>query len=373
MKILDSHITREADPRKDHLTVVGQVLGDPKYIAPEQFLGSPVYCSDIFSVGALLCDLLTYKVPKSSDPRERIHALGSVQPPIPKELVNIVEQALTPDFVQRLSDLEEMESRIEQVRRNLGGTVPRRPDRKTPCSRVVFTLHGIRTHAAWQRAFAEVAANANWRCRLDRWNFGYFSLLRFLLPGQRRTRVKWFRRTYHDEVHDRDLRLDDNQPSIVAHSFGTYILGNALLSYDNLRFDKIILCGCILPTNFPWHELIDRGQVQAVRNEYGTRDLWTGIVSWFVRGAGASGIHGFTCTHERLEQKKFNYSHSEYFDRGHMTHNWIAFLNRKLPEIPARDLTLSVGKSNVPWALYLIYSMAFCLAAFFFAKDVWVP
>jgi len=119
--------------------------------------------------------------------------------------------------------------------------------------------------------------------------------------------------------------------------------------------------------------LIDRGQVPAVRNEYGTRDLWTGIVSWFVRGAGPSGIHGFTCAHERLEQKRFLYSHSEYFETGHMTHNWVTFLNRELPDIPTRDLPPSVGTSNVPWALYLIYSMALCLAVFFFVKDAWVP
>ena len=119
--------------------------------------------------------------------------------------------------------------------------------------------------------------------------------------------------------------------------------------------------------------LIDRGQVQAVRNEYGTRDLWTGIVSWFVRGAGPSGIHGFTCRHERLKQKRFLYSHSECFETGHMTHNWVPFVNKELPDIPARDLSPSVRKSNVPWALYLIYSMAFCLAGFFLAKGVWVP
>ncbi len=56
-----------------------------------------------------------------------------------------------------------------------------------------------------------------------------------------------------------------------------------------------------------------------------------------------------------------------------MTHNWVTFLNRELPDIPTRDLPPSVGTSNVPWALYLIYSMALCLAVFFFVKDAWVP
>jgi len=374
VKILDSHITREADHRKEELTRVGEVLGDLKYIAPEQARGNPSYCSDIFSAGALFCDLLTYQIPADLDPRKRLDSLQSIRESIPKQLIELVERALDRDPGRRFPDLNEMVSQIEQVRRIVIGNDRAHKDREPRSSKIVFTLHGIRTHASWQRTFAQVAAVSGWHCRLDRWNFGYFSLLQFLLPRQRRTRVEWFRRTYHDEVNDRDLQLDDNHPPcIVAHSFGTYILGNALLSYDYLRFNKIILCGSILPTNFPWHELIDRGQVQAVRNEYGTRDIWTGIVRWFVRGAGASGIHGFTCTHERLEQKKLPYSHSEYFETGHMKHNWIAFLDRKLPDLPARDLATSAGKSNVPWALYLIYSMAFCLAVFFFVKDVYVP
>ena len=310
VKILDSHISRDADHRKEELTMVGEVLGDWKYIAPEQARGNPSYCSDIFSAGALFCDLLTYQIPAGLDPRERLDALQSLGPSIPQELRDIVKRALSPDPAQRFSDLHEMARRIEKLERSVvpnivpPGTAKKHSSvtPKPQSSRIVFTLHGIRTHAVWQRAFAEVAANANWRCRLDRWNFGYFSLLRFLLPRQRRTRVEWFRKTYRDEVQDRDLQLDEsNPPCIVAHSFGTYILGNALLSYDYLRFDEIILCGSILPTNFPWHELIDRGQVQAVRNEYGTRDFWTGIVSWFVRGAGPSGIHGFTCRHFLIE------------------------------------------------------------------------
>lgn len=68
--------------------------------------------------------------------------------------------------------------------------------------------------------------------------------------------------------------LSSERPSIVAHSFGTYIFGNALMRYPFLRFNKVLLCGSILPADFPWDVLVDRGQVQAVRNEHGARDTW---------------------------------------------------------------------------------------------------
>ena len=225
VKILDSHITRDAEPRKEQLTMVGEVLGDLKYIAPEQAGGNPGYCSDIFSAGALFCDLLTYQVPSGLDPRKRLDSLQSIRASIPQQLIEIVERALDPDPGHRFPDPNEMARQIEQVKRIVTGNNVPLPDPGPRPSRIVFTLHGIRTHAAWQRAFAEVAQNATWHCRLDRWYFGHFSLLRFLLPWQRRTRVKWFRGTYHDEIDDRKLQLDDNnRPCIIAHSFGTYTL-----------------------------------------------------------------------------------------------------------------------------------------------------
>ena len=106
-----------------------------------------------------------------------------------------------------------------------------RPDQVEPFSpkqpqiRVIAPLHGIRTTASWQRTFSDVAQAQGWRCPLERWNYGRFSLLRFLKPFQRRTKINWFRNTYSDCIHYKSLPLyDDNLPSIVAHSFGTYIL-----------------------------------------------------------------------------------------------------------------------------------------------------
>jgi hypothetical protein len=203
---------------------------------------------------------------------------------------------------------------------------------RTAVAKVVFVLHGIRTHAEWQRAFSEVAQIAGWKVRSDRWNFGYFSVLRLLLPGQRHAKVKWFRETYRTETRDKDVSLPDGTyPSIVAHSFGTYILGNALLKYDWLRFDKVVLCGSILPRDFPWAELFRRKQVKAVRNEYGTNDFWTRVVRRFVAGSGCSGCFGFRFSHVGFEQEKFEYDHSEYFEKGHMEAKWLPFLEATRP------------------------------------------
>ena len=222
--------------------------------------------------------------------------------------------------------------------------------------RVAVGLHGIRTHAGWSRAFSEVATIGGWYVRMDRWNFGYFSVIRFLLPWARSAKVRWFRQAYREEVKDRDVPLDkEHPPSIIAHSFGTYILANALLKYDWLRFDKIVLCGSILPVSFPWGKLIDRGQVRAVRNEFGAKDIWSGLVRWFVAGTGPSGRVGFDCEHERFEQERFDFTHSEYFDKGHMEAKWLPFLDRESCPIAVKPTPIERRGSNRPWALYVVY------------------
>lgn len=65
IKILDFGIARVAEQRSDFeaqslLTQVGQVLGTPRYMSPEQALGEPSDGrADLFSVGAILYELIT--------------------------------------------------------------------------------------------------------------------------------------------------------------------------------------------------------------------------------------------------------------------------------------------------------------------------
>jgi len=276
--------------------------------------------------------------------------------------------ALPGDFLLKCGCALPVRNAISPVAGGLEG------DQPAGSGRVLVGLHGIRTHAGWCRALYEVASNDDWQVRMDRWNFGYFSVFRFLAPWARTAKVRWFREAYREEVKDKDVALAQGQhPSIVAHSFGTYILGNALLKYDWLKFNKVILCGSILPQDFPWDKLIARGQVQAVRNEFGVKDIWTAMVRWFVAGTGPSGHQGFTCSHERFEQEEFVYKHSEYFNKGHMEAKWLPFLDRGLPEISATDTPVQRSRVSRPWGLHLLYLIALILlilAGFWFSQHV---
>jgi hypothetical protein len=128
-------------------------------------------------------------------------------------------------------------------------------------------------------------------------------------------------------MNSKNTYLSDGEyPSIAAHSFGTYILGYALQRYPYLKFDKVILCGSILPRKFCWKRILVRGQVKAVKNEYGVQDFWVRHAKWLIKDAGPSGYCGFETDCEEVIQDQFLYGHSEYLVKGHMEAFWIPFL-----------------------------------------------
>ena len=168
-------------------------------------------------------------------------------------------------------------------------------------------------------------------------------------------------------MRDKSLPMSDaNLPSIVAHSFGTYILGYSLLRYENIRFDKVVLCGSILPQEYPWNEILDRGQVAAVLNEFGSEDIWSKIVRWFVAGTGASGQEGFWSRDPCVIQKRFSFKHSEYFERGHIEENWLPFMNKNIATRPRAAFPVHSPRPNLPWGLYIVYIIVLAILIYSF-------
>jgi hypothetical protein len=127
-----------------------------------------------------------------------------------------------------------------------------------------------------------------------------------------------------------------------GYSFGTYIVAYSLLYFEQIKLDKVILCGSILPEDFDWALIFRRDQVGHVRNEYGAKDFWAGIVKHFVRGAGDTGRRGFGLDNETFAEQKFDYfGHSAFFYELHMKDHWVKHL-RKAPSsfavIHGRDI-----------------------------------
>jgi pimeloyl-ACP methyl ester carboxylesterase len=85
---------------------------------------------------------------------------------------------------------------------------------------------------------------------------------------------------------------------LIAHSLGTFLSMRALEKFPNVRFDRVVLSGCVLPARFDWEGLLSAkpGAVTAVWNEVGRHDYVVWLANQarrFIPGLGHAGLVGF--------------------------------------------------------------------------------
>ena len=130
LKVLDFGVAGrvDADP-----ALPGQMLmGTPNYMSPEQVVGQPSdHRSDIFSVGLVLYELLTYRQAFSGESQQSIllmvlnespQPLAALIPGIDPALPAIVNRALEKSVDRRYPDLEAMRSDLSRVGQRVHAT-----------------------------------------------------------------------------------------------------------------------------------------------------------------------------------------------------------------------------------------------------------
>jgi eukaryotic-like serine/threonine-protein kinase len=121
VKILDFGIAKVGgDGGKQALTRTGQIFGTPQYMSPEQALGKPLDGrSDIYSVGVIMYELATGRVPFEAETFMGIltqHITGKAVPPsqaapergIPPQFERVIERAMDKDPGNRYASMEEL-------------------------------------------------------------------------------------------------------------------------------------------------------------------------------------------------------------------------------------------------------------------------
>jgi pimeloyl-ACP methyl ester carboxylesterase len=195
---------------------------------------------------------------------------------------------------------------------------------------LAISAHGIRTHGHWQKTFAEVLSGSP--TKIAAYDYDRYGLFHFLVPALNHRKIDEFHDWYLEKINDHsakvDLNLYNRRPCLVAHSFGTWITCNAMLKFEDIRFDKIVLCGSILPRDFNWAKLFARDQVGLVRNERGLRDPWPSWAS-HLPGMGTSGSNGFDWFDAVIEEKIYDeHGHNEFLDKKHIEEYWVPFFQR---------------------------------------------
>jgi len=185
---------------------------------------------------------------------------------------------------------------------------------------LVILIHGINTRALWFGTVAPTLAKAGFT--VSTIGYGRFGILRFLLP------IAAFRRAAAERV-SKKIRgaMEIHKPrkvSVIAHSFGSYIVARILETEFDRHWDRIIFCGSVVREDFPLEQYLARFQ-PPILNEIGTRDVWPAIAAAVTWGYGSVGSHGFQspAVSERWHSE---FAHSDFLTPAFCTKFWVPFL-----------------------------------------------
>ena len=153
-RIMDFGIARSL--KSKGLTGAGVMIGTPEYMSPEQVEGKDVdQRSDIYSLGILLYEMLTGRLPFAGDTpfsigikqkSETPEAPQKYNPHIPDDLNHLILKCLAKEKESRPQSAGEVCSEINRIEEGMPTTVKPVPDKKTLTSKeitVTFTTKKI--------------------------------------------------------------------------------------------------------------------------------------------------------------------------------------------------------------------------------------
>ena len=229
---------------------------------------------------------------------------------------------------------------------------------------IVLLVHGIRTQAEWQAMVREKIAVPD-KIEVVPIKYGYFDALRFWFPfWTRRKPVEHVYTQIRVALQKARKRHPEARLSIIAHSFGTYVIGEILRRGFDLQVHRLILCGCVLPEDYPWHQIQGRFDEDKVVNECGKADVWPVLAKSMTWGYGASGTHGFGAV---LVKDRFHAGgHGQYFEPDFVARYWEPFLKEGVYEGTDFEVTMPptawwvsmLGIFPLKWLIVLSLSTA---------------
>jgi serine/threonine protein kinase/Tfp pilus assembly protein PilF len=159
-RIMDFGIARSL--RGKSITGAGVMIGTPEYMSPEQVEGKDVdQRSDIYSLGVILYEMVTGRVPFEGDTPFTIGMKHKSEIPkdpkelnaqIPEDLSRIVLKCLEKDKVKRYQSAEELRVELEKIEKGIPTT-----ERETPARRP-FTSKEITVTFKLKKLFVPVSA-----------------------------------------------------------------------------------------------------------------------------------------------------------------------------------------------------------------------
>jgi pimeloyl-ACP methyl ester carboxylesterase len=194
--------------------------------------------------------------------------------------------------------------------------------------RLVVLVHGIRDFAPWQMTIGDIFKKEGYE--VGQANYGRMNLIEFLLPipyfRKKASEAVWIDiraavKHVRDKYPNRKLRV-----SVIAHSFGTYVVTKLLKEEFDLELERLILCGAVVHYRFPFQQVSNRFEAP-VLNDVGGRDPWPAVAEAVTFGYGSAGTYGFRRRPIVEDRYHEHAPHGYFFEPGFARKYWLPFLN----------------------------------------------
>ena len=217
---------------------------------------------------------------------------------------------------------ESDESTFEIVKR---AYVNRHVVERQPREKALITIHGIRSYAEWNAEISLIASVNGWA--VAPFHYGYVDVDVFVNRSKRNEIVDKFRAFAFELTHTFDIE----NISIIAHSFGTYVIVRYLLGFDDppVQFDSLILCGAIVDHKLDLERF--RGRAAMICNEVAPNDEWADWAKTANFGRdeffGNAATLGFESLSPRLLQRSSDiFTHNNVIKRDVVVQRWMPIL-----------------------------------------------
>jgi hypothetical protein len=185
---------------------------------------------------------------------------------------------------------------------------------------VVLLVHGINTTGLWINTVTPVlnkAALIAAPCGYD-----VYGIVRFLLP------FDWLRRKAIERVRVLiNAAIEVHKPdrvSVIAHSFGSYIVARLVAQEFQQKWHRIIFCGSVNEARFPFEQLLGRFETPII-NEVASNDALPAIAQRVTWGYGSIGSHGALSAIFK-ERWHNGLGHSDFLNAEFCEKFWIPWL-----------------------------------------------
>jgi pimeloyl-ACP methyl ester carboxylesterase len=223
---------------------------------------------------------------------------------------------------------------------------------------LVVLTHGINTHALWMDNITPALTGAGFK--VVKAGHGVMSAVKFLSPI-RRFQKHAVKRVV-EEIRSAIERHNPKYMSVIAHSFGTYVVAEIIRDYSEFKWKRVIFCGSVLRSDFHFNDLSERFDAPLL-NEVGLSDWWPAFAEkagWYYGSIGSNGLGGAlveTRWHKQV-------THSDFLTEKFCKRYWVPFLRygRIIGANSAEPMPLLIRILTWPpykYPLLLVYSFVF--------------